>query len=450
LRKEPENMALKILVVDDEPGIRRTLKIALEDEGHVVTAASGSDSALAAIDADVFDLVFLDLRLGTASGLDLLPAILEAAPWTRVVVVTAYATIETAVEAMRRGAWDYLAKPFTPEQVRLVASRIAEIRRLESRLASLEEDAERGRTSPILDCPSPAMRALVETARRVAETDATILLTGESGTGKGILARAIHGWSPRAERPFVIIHCPSLPTELLESELFGHARGAFTGATETTFGRVAQAEGGTLFLDEIGELPPPLQPKLLRFLQDHEYERVGDPVTRHADVRIVAATNRDLGAQVEAGHFREDLFYRLNVFPLDVPPLRRRTEDVVPLASAFLVQFARRYGRRAARLGAGATASLLAHDWPGNVRELENAIERAVILSHGEELDALPLGSTGQPPAPGAGGALTLAALEEAHIRRVLARSASLDEAARTLGIDPSTLYRKRRDYGLA
>jgi len=437
-------------VVDDESGIRRTLKIALEDEGHAVTAASGPDSALAAIDADVFDLVFLDLRLGMASGLDLLPAILEAAPWTRVVVVTAYATIETAVEAMRRGAWDYLAKPFTPKQVRMVASRIAEVRRLESRLASLEEDAERRRTSPILDCPSPAMRALFKTARPAAETDATILLTGESGTGKGVLARVIHAWSTRAERPFVVIHCPSLPAELLESELFGHARGAFTGATETTFGRVAQAEGGTLFLDEVGELPPVVQPKLLRFLQDHEYERVGDPVTRRADVRIVAATNRDLAARVEIGHFREDLFYRLNVFPLDVPPLRRRPEDVVPLGNAFLVQFARRYGRRAARLGTSATASLLAHDWPGNVRELENAIERAVILSHGEELDALHLGATGQPPAPAAGGALTLAALEEAHVRRVLARSASLDEAARILGIDPSTLYRKRRDYGMA
>jgi NtrC-family two-component system response regulator AlgB len=443
-------MALKILVVDDEPGIRRTLRIALEDEGHGVTTASSPDSALAAIGADVFDLVFLDLRLGTASGLDLLPALLEAAPWTRVVVVTAYATIETAVEAMRRGAWDYLAKPFTPEQVRLVASRIGEVRRLESRLASLEQDAERQRTSPILDCPSPAMRALVETARRAAETDATILLTGESGTGKGVLARAIHAWSPRAERPFVVVPCPSLPAELLESELFGHARGAFTGATETTFGRVAQAEGGTLFLDEAGDLPLALQPKLLRFLQDHEYERVGDPVTRRADVRIVAATNQDLKALVGAGRFREDLYYRLNVFPLEVPPLRRRQEDVIPLANAALLQFARRYGRRVARLGPNAAASLLAHDWPGNVRELENAIERAVILSQGEELGALSPGPPGQPPAPAAGGELTLAELDEAHVRRVLARSASLDEAARILGIDPSTLYRKRRDYGLA
>ena len=443
-------MALKILVVDDEPGIRRTLRIALEDEGHGVTTASSPDSALAAIGADVFDLVFLDLRLGTASGLDLLPALLEAAPWTRVVVVTAYATIETAVEAMRRGAWDYLAKPFTPEQVRLVASRIGEVRRLESRLASLEQDAERQRTSPILDCPSPAMRALVETARRAAETDATILLTGESGTGKGVLARAIHAWSPRAERPFVVVPCPSLPAELLESELFGHARGAFTGATETTFGRVAQAEGGTLFLDEAGDLPLALQPKLLRFLQDHEYERVGDPVTRRADVRIVAATNQDLKALVGAGRFREDLYYRLNVFPLEVPPLRRRQEDVIPLANAALLHFARRYGRRVARLGPNAAASLLAHDWPGNVRELENAIERAVILSQGEELGALSPGPPGQPPAPAAGGELTLAELDEAHVRRVLARSASLDEAARILGIDPSTLYRKRRDYGLA
>jgi NtrC-family two-component system response regulator AlgB len=294
------------------------------------------------------------------------------------------------------------------------------------------------------------MRALIETARRAAETAAAILLTGESGTGKGVLARAIHAWSPRADRPFVVVHCPSLPAELLESELFGHARGAFTGATETTFGRVAAAEGGTLFLDEVGELPPALQPKFLRFLQDHEYERVGDPVTRRADVRIVAATNQDLKALVGAGRFREDLYYRLNVFPLEVPPLRRRQEDVIPLANAALLQFARRYGRRVARLGPNAAASLLAHDWPGNVRELENAIERAVILSQGEELGALSPGPPGQPPAPAAGGELTLAELDEAHVRRVLARSASLDEAARILGIDPSTLYRKRRDYGLA
>jgi NtrC-family two-component system response regulator AlgB len=449
LRKEPVGMSLKILVVDDEPGIRRTLRIALEDEGHLVTTASSPDSALAAIGVDVFDLVFLDLRLGVASGLDLLPTLLEAMPWTRIVVVTAYATIETAVEAMRRGAWDYLAKPFTPEQVRVVASQVGEIRRLESRLVSLEDDVDRQRTSPILDCPSPAMQALVETARRGAETEATILLTGESGTGKGVLARAIHDWSPRAERPFVVVPCPSLPAELLESELFGHSRGAFTGATETTFGRVAQAEGGTLLLDEVGDLPPSLQPKLLRFLQDREYERVGDPVTRRADVRIVAATNRDLKGLADAGSFREDLFYRLNVFPLEVPPLRHRPEDVIPLANRFLGQFARRYGRRVARLGPNPTASLLAHDWPGNVRELENAIERAVILSQGEELGA-PLEPSGLRPTPAAGGAVTLAELEEAHVRRVLARSVSLDEAARTLGIDPSTLYRKRRDYGLA
>jgi NtrC-family two-component system response regulator AlgB len=440
-------MALKILVIDDEPGIRRTLKIALEDAGHAVTTATDPDSALATIGADVFDLVFLDLRLGQASGMDLLPKLLESAPWTRVVVITAYGTLEMAVEAMRRGAWDFLAKPFTPEQVRLVASRAGEIRRLESRLASLEDDEDR-RLPPALDLGSPAMRALIETARRAAETDAAILLTGESGTGKGVLARAIHAWSPRADRPFVVVHCPSLPAELLESELFGHARGAFTGATETTFGRVAAAEGGTLFLDEVGELPPALQPKFLRFLQDHEYERVGDAATRRADVRIVAATNRDLKALVDAGRFREDLYYRLNVFPLEVPPLRRRPEDVIPLANAFLARFARRYGRRVARLGPEAEASLKAHDWPGNVRELENAVERAVILSRGEELGAL--APPGHAPAPVAGGPHTLAELEEAHVRRVLARSTSLDEAARVLGIDPSTLYRKRRDFGLA
>jgi len=293
---------------------------------------------------------------------------------------------------------------------------------------------------------------VLETLRQVADTDVTVLLLGESGTGKGEAARAIHRCSPRAKELFVTINCPSLSAELLESELFGHKKGAFTGATENKLGRVDQAERGTLFLDEVGDVPLALQPKLLRFIQDREFERVGDPVTRRANVRLIAATNRNLQEMVKLGAFREDLLYRLNVIGVKMPPLRERPEDLLRLAQTFLVYYAGRYHRPARAFSNAALDAIRAYAWPGNIRELQNVIERAVILGSGEmiELGMLSLPESAERQArPRIGDPLSLEELERTHIRGVMATASSLDTAAKTLGIDVSTLYRKRKQYDL-
>ena len=313
--------AMNILVIDDDSSLRRTLRMSLEVLGHRATEARDSTQALELLSHRPFDTALLDLRLAQEQGLDLLPRLLSMAPGLHVVVVTAYATIETAVEAMRRGAFDYLPKPFTPDQLRIVLDRIAHVRRLQSHVEELEEQIRSVVPEVDLQTTEPKMREALDLAFMTAATEATILIRGESGTGKGVLARAIHARSQRAGGPFVTVHCPSLSAELLESELFGHVQGAFTGAVRDTIGKVAVAEGGTLFLDEIGDLPLALQPKLLRLLQERCYERVGETQTRAGNVRILAATNRDLEAEIAAGRFREDLFYRLNVIEVTVPPL---------------------------------------------------------------------------------------------------------------------------------
>ncbi len=442
---------LSVLVVDDEPRIRQTLRRCLEEDGHRVTEAAAARDAQQAAARDAFDLAFIDQRLGAASGLDLVPELLARLPRLRIVMITAYASIETAVEAMRRGAADYLPKPFTPAQVRLAARKAGEVKALQAQVEALESNLAQAHPERHLESNSVAMRHVLDTARRVAPSDATVLLRGESGTGKGVLARALHAWSARREGPFVVVSTPSLSDELFESELFGHVRGAFTGAARANPGRVAQAEGGTLFLDEIADLPLRLQPKLLRFIQDHAYERVGDPETHRADVRLLAATNQDLEAAVADGRFREDLFYRLNVIELEVPPLRERPEDIGPLARQFLAFFAGKYHRHVEGFSGEAAAALRRHGWPGNVRELQNAVERAVILCAGAHVgpEHLPFAEKQGQDAPQIGAPVTLDALEEAHIRRVVGGAETLEEAARTLGIDPATLWRPRRRYGL-
>ena len=304
---------MNVLVVDDDSSLRRTLRLSLELLGHQPVEARDSAAALELLHHRTFEVAFLDLRLAQEHGLEILPRLLQVAPGLQVVVVTAYATIETAVEAMRRGAFDYLPKPFTPDQLRLVLDRIARLRQLQSQVDDLEEQVRSVVPEVDLKTDEPQMREALEVAFKAAPTDASILLRGESGTGKGVLARAIHARSARAAAPFVTIHCPSLSAELLESELFGHVQGAFTGAVRDTLGKVAAAEGGTLFLDEIGDLPLALQPKLLRLLQEKCYERVGETQTRTSNVRVIAATNRHLEAEIATGRFREDLFYRLNV-----------------------------------------------------------------------------------------------------------------------------------------
>ncbi len=321
---------MQILIVDDEPTIRQTLRIALETQGHAVAEATSGPAALKLVERQGFELVLVDMRLGQESGLDLLGALLEGRPGLAVVVITAHASIDTAVEAMRRGAFDYLPKPFTPAQIRALLDRVARVAGLRNRVADLEERVRAEVPEVELDSPDPAVRRALEHARIVAATAAVVLIRGENGTGKGVLARTLHAWSRRAAGPFVTVSCPSLGAELLESELFGHVRGAFTGAVRDAVGKVAAAEGGTLFLDEIGDLPVSLQPKLLRFLQERQYERVGEATTRSADVRLMAATNRDLEAAVAAGQFREDLLYRLNVDRDDPAPAPRADRRARP------------------------------------------------------------------------------------------------------------------------
>jgi NtrC-family two-component system response regulator AlgB len=443
---------MNILLIDDDASLRRSLRLALETMGHRVTEARDGTQAQELLAHGLFDLAFLDLRLAGEQGLDLLPELLRLAPGLEVVVVTAYATIATAVEAMRRGAFDYLPKPFTPDQLRLVFERVARARRLQTQVADLESQVRSVVPEADLRTEEPGMRQAVDLALKAAASWATILLRGESGTGKGVLARTIHAHSRYASGPFVTVHCPSLSRELLESELFGHVRGAFTGAVRDAVGKVAVAEGGTLFLDEVGELPAALQAKLLRLLQEKCYERVGDPATRTANVRILAATNRDLEQDAAAGKFREDLLYRLNVIEVTLPPLRQRPRDILPLAEHLLRFFARQAGKRPLGFTKEAQAALVRYHWPGNIRELRNAVERGVILMSGPlvGLPDLPaaVGSPARPRA-GVGHQLTLEELEAEHLRRVLASAANLDEAASILGIDPSTLYRKRKRYGL-
>jgi NtrC-family two-component system response regulator AlgB len=448
LNMEP---CLSVLIIDDEPSIRKTLSMVLEAEGHRAVAVSNSKDAVAEASRRFFDMALVDLRLGTESGLELIPALRTNCPWIKIVVITAYASIDTAVEAMRRGAFDYLPKPFTPDQLTLLIRQIGEVRTLEQKVAALQEALNEAAPEADLTSRSAAMQKTLALAQRVADSDTTLLIRGESGTGKTILARAIHSWGRRAARNFGVVSCPSLSLELLESELFGHVKGAFTGALRDHLGRIAACEGGTLFLDEIGDLPLPLQAKLLRVLQDKEYEPVGAVETRKADVRIITATSVDLAAAVKANRFREDLFYRLNVVDIVVPPLRDRQEDILPLAERLLVFFARQNHRRLLGFTNEAQETLQHYPWPGNVRELRNVIERAALLCTGETVGAecMPMHLTQAPPAPKVGDLVPLESIEEMHIRQVLAATRSLEEAARVLGMDPVTLWRRRKKYGV-
>ena len=443
---------MNILLIDDDVSLRRSIRLTFEAMHHKVIEAFDGAHAEERLSHGLYDVAFLDLRLGREKGLDLLPLLLRLAPGLPIVVITAFATIETAVEAMRRGAFDYLPKPFTPDQVRLVLDRVTRFRRLQFHVEELEEQVRSVVPEADLQTQEPLMRAALQVAFKAAPSDASILLRGESGTGKGVLSRAIHSRSTRAAGPFVTIHCPSLSAELLESELFGHVKGAFTGAFQDTVGKVAIAEGGTLLLDEIGDLPMGLQPKLLRLLQEKRYERVGETRTRTSDVRILAATNRDLQAAINAGTFREDLLYRLNVIEVTIPSLRQRSKDIQPMSRHLLDFFARQTGKPISGFTDEAQAALLRYPWPGNVRELRNAIERGVILASDKQIGLADLpaqvGASLPPCMMEIGGAVTLEQLETEHTRRVLANTPSLEQAATVLGIDPSTLYRKRKRHG--
>jgi two-component system, NtrC family, response regulator AlgB len=442
---------LNVLVVDDESNIRRTLAICLESLGHRVTSARDSRGALAEAERQVFDLSFVDLRLGLESGLDLIPDLLGTSPWLKIVVITAYASVDTAVEAIRRGACDYIPKPFTPEQIEIVSDRVAKIRNMEQCITELKEDLALLNPEVTFSSRHPVMQRAIELARHVAPSEAIVLIRGASGTGKTVLARAIHGWSQRSSKPLGVISCPTLNPELLESELFGHVKGAFTGAVRDNPGRIAACEGGTLLFDEIGDLPLSIQPKLLRFIQDREYERVGDPITRRANVRIIAASNMDLDSRVEEGLFREDLYYRLNVIQIDLPPLNDRPDDVEILAGKMLRFFSAQNHKAFVGFTDDAMSALRSYSWPGNMRELRNAIERAAILCSAETVGAEHLTPTiaAFVPAARLGDLVTLEEIEKEHIRRVVSSAGSLQEAAGILGVDQTTLWRKRKQYGI-
>jgi NtrC-family two-component system response regulator AlgB len=384
--------------------------------------------------------------------MEVLGKLMKLRPAPAVILFTAYANIATAVEAMRQGAFDFIPKPFTPDQIRSVLGKVAKSHSLVRRVEALESDLASGAPPVDLESGEPAMIKALQTAFKAAETPANILILGQSGTGKSVLAREIHKRSARSGEAFVTVNCPSLSRELLESELFGHARGSFTGAVAETFGKVAAADGGTLYLDEIGELPIEIQPKLLRLLQEREYERVGEAVSRRANVRVIAATNRDLAAETKAGRFREDLYYRLNVIAVTLPGLRDRPADIMRMAEGARRYFASRAGKAQIAFSEAVSKAFTVYPWPGNLREMRNVIERAVILAPGDtiELADLPEGfAAPSPPTFSVGARVTLDELEAEHIRRILASSRNLDEAAHTLGIDPATLYRKRVKLGL-
>jgi two-component system, NtrC family, response regulator AlgB len=448
--KPPNAAPLRVLVVDDEKNIRVALAAYLETMGCRVMTVATAGAALSALESQNFDLAFLDLRLKEMDGLELLPKLLSISPRLCVVIITAYATIETAVEAIKRGARDYLPKPFTPAQIGHLVEGLAERLHLSRQVEELQAHLREAAPDVVLETESPRMRAALDLVEKVAPAEVSVLLLGENGTGKGVMARWLHARSRRARGPFMVISCPTLSEELLASELFGHAKGAFTGATRDREGRLEAAQGGTLFLDEVSEISPGLQAKLLRFLQEKQFERVGENRTRRADVRVVAATNRHLDEEVKAGRFREDLLFRLNTVQLSLPPLRERREDIPLLARRFLDFFARQARRPTPELSPSALGALLSYPWPGNIRELRNVLERALILWPAQviEPEAFPeqisrLGAA----APVLGGPHSLELIEREHLLRVLARSATLEEAAHILGIDSSTLWRKRKKY---
>lgn len=437
----------KILVVEDEPKMAFLLEAELNDAGHRATSVTDGREAVRRVEREHFDIVITDLRMEGMDGIEVLERVKGLDPQTEVVLITAYATAQTAVEAMKKGAYDYIIKPFDIEELKLLVKKIEEKQGLLYENALLQEKARR--EGLLVGGRSPAMRKVLELIDKVAPTDATVLVLGESGTGKELVARRIHHTSPRRDKPLVAVHCATFPENLLESELFGYERGAFTGATRRKVGHFEYADGGTIFLDEVGELPASVQAKLLRFLQERQFTRLGGVEPVRVDVRVIAATNRDLEREVREGRFREDLFYRLNVFPIELPPLRERKEDIPLLVEHFL----RQRNRPPDVVSPEAMEALLAYDWPGNVRELENVIERALILAGEGRItpDLLPFGR----PKPGAKVELpdegvNLEEVERELITQALEKAGwNKAKAAKLLGITRRRLYSRMEALGI-
>ncbi len=442
-------MGRSVLIVEDDDLMRSFLATVLGEEGYLVEEARSGDKGLSMFLDGEFDLVLTDLRMPGLSGLDLVKEGKKARPQSRWIVITAFGSIGNAVDAMKAGASDYLTKPLRdPDELRHVVRRVLREAEAETRISLLSE--ELGRQFPPLETIflGKAMDDVRRLVREVAATPATVLVTGPSGTGKELVARVIHQVSPRQEKPFVAVHCGALAETLLESELFGHERGAFTGAVAARKGRFELSDGGTVFLDEIGDISPTVQMKLLRVLQERRFDRVGGTRPVFVDVRVISATNKDLKAEVAAGRFREDLFYRLNVFPIALPPLKDRPDAILPLAGYFVKKFASAFGKETPALSAAAKSALKQYPWPGNVRELQNVVERAVILCRGE-IDACDL-NLEVPPEVLSHPEGLLQRNERETIREVLEKTGgNRRRAAQVLGISLRTLQYRIKEYGL-
>ena len=447
-----------VLVVDDDLAHRTMLRTLLSSWGYEVSEADDGGSAIEAVRRRPFDLVLMDIRMIHVSGIEALEEIKAFNPAIPVILMTAFASVETAVEALKKGAYDYLTKPLDFDELQVAIGRAMEHSRLreENRLLkeSLGLQFDRGN----LIGRSAAMTGLLETVAQVAPSEATVLITGESGTGKEVIAGALHYNSPRREGPFIKINCAAIPETLLESELFGHEKGAFTGADRRKEGKFRQASGGSLFLDEVSEMSVGMQVKLLRVLQEREITRVGGEEVIRVDVRVIAATNRDLLREIDTGRFRQDLFYRLNVVTLHVPPLRERKDDIPPLAEHFLRMFAEKNRKSVKGFSPQAMDRLIRYDWPGNVRELMNTVERGVVMSRSQYIDEGELTpilldrpvAAGHGQAGGVGGESSLEALEKATILKTLEQTGgNKSEAARRLGITRRTLHQKLKKYGM-
>jgi len=451
-------MADRILIVDDDDALRESLQLVLSAEGYEVMGAPGAEAALRAVERSPFDVVLCDIRMPGTDGMELLPQLVRRLPGTTVIMMSAYGTDDLALEAMNRGAYDYLAKPFQPSELLFTLRKSQERERLRRANQLLRRDVERAVGERPIVATSEAMIELLELMERAAAYKSTVLISGETGTGKEVLARAVHAQSPRRSEAFVAVNCGAIPETLLESELFGHAKGAFTGADRAKHGLFREADAGTLFLDEIGELPIALQVKLLRVLQEEEIRPLGESKTRPVDVRVIAATARDLETDVEEGRFREDLFYRLNVVRLRVPPLRERPKDVPLLLDHFIARFRHTLGKPVLSVSDEALERLVKYPWPGNVRELENVIERAMILCDGDRvtLQQLPSSVTSPPEAGGAEAASSFnlkrarRGAEIEAIRRALhATGGNRTHAARLLEISHRALLYKLKEYGI-
>ncbi len=445
------NDKTRILVVDDEEIVRESLGGWLEKDGYTVAACPDGRSALDKLKGERWSIMVVDLKMPGMDGLQVLEEAKKLQPDIAVVIMTAYATVDTAVSAMKMGAYDYLVKPFDPEELSIMMQKIVSQQSLVRENAVLRQALKQEYRFRDLLSKSPAMQGVFELARTAAKSNSTILVLGESGTGKEVLARAIHAESLRADGPFVAVSCAALTETLLESELFGHEKGSFTGATARRKGKFEVASGGTLFLDEVGDIGQKLQLDLLRVLEDRKFHRVGGNEPIDVDVRIVAATNRDLKKAAHEGKFREDLFYRLNVIPIVIPPLRERREDIPLLVENFVERLSVEMKKRIDGVSTEAMNAIMAHDWPGNVRELRNILERGAVVATGPVIQLLDLGLPSKaeaPPKPG-----TLASLEEVERRHVAAvlghTGGNVSQSARILGIDRVTLYNKMRKWGL-